>query len=444
MSLPSVNRLNETRTLRLSPGFFFTLDKGYYGNGLLLGKLFKSALHKRITTVRKFQNKGNFSTKELMARVSDFSRLLAKIQPLWLEEVQGVAKGAGVDANDILLINCLPAGFYPPYGGCTSFIDIGRHENRLFKIRDERNNPQIFYTKHLPNGMTLQAGHDVGNIGHAHCFTSVPLSGANNTGSVINTPFDAPLLNDCHMIRYISEQARNVREIPGIIMKLQEQNAIKGAAYGRGYILLFMDAEQGLIIEGIYSDFTYKYFDHGIHVRANHFLLPKAQKWLNEKPNQNTRQRLQRMTTLLKKGKNRPPSINEIFAFARDRKNQPNSLCNDDKKHFWMTISAQLHVIDRLQPAKSVNYFCCGNTRHSVFIPMPLTERRSFVPLASGDYYNAATRLYRSKYKKTKLMPRLHKIENITLDMSSPMRACSTAYHAILNALRRSRTRFDT
>jgi len=44
-------------------------------------------------------------------------------------EAAGMAQGAGIRPEDILMLNALPAGFYPPSRhNCTTFVEIGRKE----------------------------------------------------------------------------------------------------------------------------------------------------------------------------------------------------------------------------------------------------------------------------------------------------------------------------
>lgn len=410
---------------------FLILNKGYFGNGKLLGRLCKSALQRRIRQTSRIQKLQKIPEKEMNARVADFTRLLARVAPQWLEEADGLARGAGSAIKDLLKLNCLPHGFYPSGGGCTSFLEIGRDENRLFKIRDERNHPQVFYIKHLSNGISMQVGHDIGNIGIAHCFTNAPLAGANNTGSHVQAGTDDPLLNDCHVLRFIAERARNTNQIPRLLDKLISQRAIKGAGYDRGAIFLFADAQRGLIIECTGSDFAFRYFDRGTQIRSNHFIFPGAIKWESRPPDINTLRRKQRMEELLKRS-HRPPLIEEIFALSRDRKNQPNALCNDDKSHFWMTISAQLQVINRETPSQSVNYICCGNTRCSIYLRIPMLARRSFAPLANGAWYDTANRLYKARFSRSETTRLLQDMENSIIGANAVEPPSATAYRTLI------------
>jgi hypothetical protein len=59
-----------------------------------------------------------------------------------------------------------------------------------------------------------------------------------------------------------------------------------------------------------------------------------------------------------------------------------------------MTVSAQLQVIDKVSPELSKNYICCGNTRHSVYLPFLVNYKNSFKPLVNGQFYKFSNDLY--------------------------------------------------
>ena len=263
----------------------------------------------------------------------------------------------------------------------------------MLKIRDERNNIQTFYTIRLPDGAPLQIAGDVGHFGAAHVFSGRPLAGASNTGGNI-TPSTEPRLSGRHILRLLAERARNVREIPRLMDWLMTDKLAGGAGTTRGVIYIFADDEQALLMEADANNYAYKFIAKGSMVISNHFLLPETKRLQTAAPNRNTLTRRARMTELLAKHSGMP-APRDLFAITRDRRHAPDALCNDDSKHFWMTISAQLQVINRCLPAQSVNYVCCGNTRHSVYLPVPLSFTSCFQPLVSGRFYMRSDRLYR-------------------------------------------------
>jgi hypothetical protein len=371
------------------------LNKSARANGEIMGKQCAKYLRLRLAATRKQQKLKRISDAEKIARVNDFTKVLKKTAPDWLEEVAGLAAGAKVKAEDILYLNCLPVGFYQPGGNnCTSFIRIGKKENWLFKIRDERNHIQQFGIRQNGKLLRLQYGVDIGNLGVAHSFNSAAVAGANDTGSRTKLVGESVSLNDCHVLRWLSERACNVGEVPGLFEKLLATGFVGGAGKERGMILLFADPERGLVLESAGENFATRFIEKGTYVVSNHFLLPEAKKWQSAAPDINTTKRKTRMEELLKKaGASLSPL--DVFAISRDRKHAPHSLCNDDLKHFWMTISTQLAIINRASPEESVNFVCCGNTRQSVFLPVPLARIANDPRALGGDFYARADRLYR-------------------------------------------------
>ena len=374
---------------------FVNLDGNCYSNGFKLGSSWKNFLRKRISNVNSIRKRNKINESILNSRVKAFTGILKSVSANWLEEAKGISDAAGINLNDYLKINCLPADFLSSAkaGNCTSFISIGKKHNMLFKIRDERNHIQTFYTKKVGD-FYYQSGHDIGNIGVAHFFSSRGLAGANNTGSVTEDITEEPALSDCHILRYIAERASSVEKIPDLIEKLINKGITGGAGKRRGSIFLLADKERGIALECTSKDFTYKFIDEGVFTAANHFTLPEARKWESEAPDKNTLLRKKRIDELLH-GVVNENDLKRIFDLSRDRKYVPHALCNDDLKHFWMTISAQLQIIDKNTHENSINYACCGNTRHSFFMPFPISETRSFEPLLSGKYYSASDALYK-------------------------------------------------
>jgi len=407
---------------------FKTVKGTSYSCGKTLGRWGGQVLRKRIAKTKKIQRAQEIPDTLIDARIRDFARNLRKVVPHWLDEAKGMADGAGVAVDDILMLNCLPPGFYPPTGSnCTSFVSVGKQENRLFKIRDERNHVQSFHVHGAQRRKAFQAGRDIGNLGTAHFFNQSCVAGANNTGSCTTLVSGEPKLNDCHMHRYFAERASCVEDIPGLFERLIDRKVAGGAGKGRGAIFLFADANRGLLLECVENDYAATFIDKGTLAVSNHFLTRKAKAWESEPPNKNTCLRKQRMDCLLARHGN-APSLTDVFAISRDRKSVPHSLCNDDGKHFWMTISAQLQVINRQRPGNSVNYVCCGNTRHSVYIPVPIAATESFVPLVNGEFYKLADALYRKHHCSAHFRKSQKAIEKRTVACDDSQTLCREAY----------------
>ena len=364
-------------------------------NARTLGRAARAVIRRRVRETRAIQRKQRIPDALIDARVSDFARRVRKVSPHWLSDARGLAEGAGLKPDDILMLNCLPPDLYPPTtNNCTSFVRVGKDQTLLFKIRDERNRVQTFAISKARKWPRYQAGYDLGNLGVAHVFNEHAVAGANNTGSRTDLVPDDPLLTDCHVLRYIAERATSVDAIPSLFECLLDAEVCGGAGPGRGAIFLFADPNRGLILECHSGGYAAEFVDDGLRVVANHFVTREGKTWESEPPGKNTLLREARMRQLLARRDNAPSPL-DVFALSRDRKSRPHSLCNDDSHHFWMTISAQLQVIDREHPQQSTNYVCCGNTRHSVYLPVPLAADTNYRPLLDGSFYQCADSLYR-------------------------------------------------
>ena len=150
-----------------------------YQCGRILGRFQRRALLDRIARTLDLRQRTGVTASETASRVRELTDMLRNVAPDWLAEVKGTADGAGVEINDILMLNCLPADFYPPSSGdCTSFVEVGPQRNRLFKIRDNRNHLQCLAVQSTDKLPALQFGRDIGNLGVAHALNRHGLAGA--------------------------------------------------------------------------------------------------------------------------------------------------------------------------------------------------------------------------------------------------------------------------
>lgn len=364
--------------------------------GLLLGRLQRRVLEERLGAMRE-QARRQGLEDVLAERVEAFRERLMAVAPHWLTEARGLAEGSGVDLRDILALNCLPPGFYQrrTVNNCTTFVSLGERRHALFKIRDTAPATQSFHIQEVSGRVPVQLGRAVGGLGAGHAVTARGLAGACNTGSYTDLVDDAPRLDDCHVLRLLLEQAPDVEAIPECYSRLVAADAVGGAGPGRGALYFFVDSRRALLLEAAGKHFEATFLEEGTHVLSNHFLTERGQRWWSRPPELNTRRRRERLEILLRRAVRPQPESREVFAMSRDRKHHPHSLCNDDRRHFWMTVSAQLQWVDREAPEQSVNWVCCGHTRQSLFVPVPLQEEMSYVPWVDGSFFAAAHDRYR-------------------------------------------------
>lgn len=397
---------------------FVKLSGTAYQNGKTIGKYTKETLLLRVKLIEKIQSIKKLSINILNARVKDFTSLLLRISPHWLEEIKGQSDITGIEVNKLILLNCLPDGFYsdlPPNFyqdtclNCSSFLLIRPKINILFKIRDEKNLPQSFFSLKSKGFLSSQAGRDIGNMGFAHFFNEKCLAGANNTGSFVKNVSDRPLLNDCHIMRYISERASCVDDIPPLIEKLIDEKVLGGANGKRGSIFLFTDTQKGLLIENDSQEYTSKFILEGSWVATNHFTTEEAKKWESKLPGDNTLIRRKRLKYLLEKNIDTlSPKV--ISSFTRDTETFPNSLCKNVRTNIFDTVSAQFQTIDKKNPMNSLNYACCSNPLYSFFIPISVSYADTYLPLFNG-FFSTKNKEYLEDINNEKLLSQINKWE---------------------------------
>lgn len=376
---------------------FVLLDGSARDRWRRLGAIQGRILRNRVDGMHCQARRAGWDVERLRRRGRIFADNVARVAPHWLDEVEGLSRGADVFPGDVYVLNCLPPDFEAPSPyECTAFAALGERYHQLFKIRDTRNLPQIVHVQTLATGMTVQIGGTVGTLGAGHAVNARGVAGACNTGSHTTLVDDSPRFDDCHVLRYLVESVDSVKEIPGLYAHLLEAGLAAGAEAGRGALYVFVDRERGLLLEAAGPKVQYTWLGMGCHVVSNHFLGHRARTWWSRKPNDNTllrRRRLQMLTATLDPDR---PNPTAVFALSRDRDHAPHALCNDDSEHVWMTVSAQLQIIDRHAPDASVNWVCCGNTAQSVYVPVNLNESLSFVPWADGRFYSRADKRYRT------------------------------------------------
>lgn len=370
--------------------------------GRAYGQLTQPTFQARLARVRRQAAAKGLSQAELGANVSALESLLAETAPHWIEEIDGIAEATGIDRTDLLAINCLPDGFWDAPDSvhhCTSFFAVGSAsqtgETVLHKNRDERDWVQTVHVKQIAGVNRYLGGVDVGNVGLAQFINEHGLCGANNSGPHIeeDEAIDGKL-TDCMMTRLIAEKARSCEEALAIIEDLIGRGLCSGAGTNRGVIFLFADRDRGLIVECTSKHAAHEWIDDGLGIRSNHFLCPEAQGWISKPANDNTLRRYERACELILPHKGQVTS--ELFGeVSRDHAAGPDSICNDNHEHFWMTVSGFTHTVRREHAdLLTVTWICNGNTRNGCYFPLHLGVVDNSAALVSGAHNEASWALY--------------------------------------------------
>jgi hypothetical protein len=125
----------------------------------------------------------------------------------------------------------------PGLGGeCTAFFALGEAtvagETLLHKNREERDEIQCAYNKHIEGSYRFVGGGDVGNLGTAHLHTENFWAGANNTGSdVLPQEYEDNVLSDAHALRFFAETCRDLDDIVLAVEHLIDNRWLGGGGF---------------------------------------------------------------------------------------------------------------------------------------------------------------------------------------------------------------------
>lgn len=301
--------------------------------------------------------------------VKDFINILDEVAPHWLEEGRAICESAGIDLQ-LLLAYSLPS----QKEECTSFIALSTesgfpilHKNRDFLIQR-----QSFFIKRIEGYHKFIGGASPLDLGIAYFLNEAGLAGACNTGGHCDEEPTVGLL-DRHIMRLIAEKASNRKEALGIVKDLLEKGLLSTEGDNRGFILLLLDKDGGMVIEYTPKELKWEEASEGLLIRSNSFLL------LDEKKEDiSSQHRLQRARELLGgKGKIKP---DDIWATAGDRTGSY-PICS---KH---TVSALTAVLHPLLPSLSLAFAFPGPPDKAIPFPLSLASEETPEELLRGDYW---------------------------------------------------------
>lgn len=340
-----------------------TLTGAAYDIGLRVGTLARGALARRLRQQLGDERAWPALIEKHGQRVAAYREILLGTAPHWYEEAQGMAHGAGLPLDALLLVNANPAGLAPAAAeNCTAFAVIGEASgcgaNLLHKNRDEQPIPQSFFAKHVDGKNRILGGVEVGGLGLAQMVNEHGLAGANNTGPPIIAGGPEDGFDDRLVLRMIGEQANNCEQALEICEGLVRRGLVRRLDGDRGMIFLFADPREGLVVEMTPWQVWYEFWDDGLVCRANHFLLPEALgavagPVVPAEPESSTALRHARAEELLrpKLGRLRPEDLIEA---GKDSAGWPRSICNDH------TVSMMTHQLSQA-PEKRTSWVCNGH-----------------------------------------------------------------------------------
>lgn len=397
--------------------------------GNLQGELQKSCLLERATRFDKMMDAAGVHKSTFMPRIEAFTQCLLTVAPHWLEEAQALSKSAGIELWQLLLWNLdLPElqktpylaapltpkdlqtaragdeGIVNPYeaqgtdpgmgeGECLTFFALGDSttagETLLHKNRESRDEVQNIYIKQMDGFRRFVGSGDLGNLGAAHLHCEELFAGANNTGSpLIENQYQENALNDCHVLRYIGENCASLDEVIPCLQDLQSRHLVGGGGYGLGMILIFADAERGLIVEATSRHLEHQWFEEeGITVRANHFEFLEMQKYCSgvlpgsETRAERARELLEPLDGLM--------DIATCGEIARDRENAPHGICrNPSDNQGTVTVSTATATISAHDEHRCQTHFRNGHPAYCPPVILSPSDIVSDSDLTSGAHCN--------------------------------------------------------
>ena len=366
--------------------------------GRAYGALVEPVLRNRVRRLWEVAAAAGWSREQLVERAGRFRGFVERIAPEWLDEVEGIAKGAGVGAEALLALNSLPQGFWTRASAeCTSWVIAGSAsatgDTILHKNRDELNEPQDFHVRRVPGDIQVFASRDIGNLGFAHFHSDVALAGANNTGSPI--PPDELRecgLNCCHLLRLVAERANSCDDAVAVLEEAVAKEVAGGSGGYRGMLLLFAEPTKGMVVEMTSRRLACQEVRNDVLVRSNYFRLPAMRPYAAEPPNDNNTRRYDRACDVLALGTG---SVTDCTRLSRDHSHGPDSICSDNAEHSWMTVSACTHVVhgENDDPLAHTRV-AMGNPRNTFFIPVPRAIDGLPAECVTGELHELARALY--------------------------------------------------
>ncbi|MDW7740070.1 MAG: C45 family peptidase [Bacillota bacterium] len=349
----------------------FTLSGTPYEIGLKHGSLAKELVIRNITGYEKlFRDLNGLSWDSVINEAINYIPAIKKFDEDLIEEMKGLADGAGVDFNSILALNCrseliMNSKMIDAIGGCTSFgimpektsgstymgqnWDFFESQKDVIIVLeiDQANKPKIL--------MITEAG-IIGKIGINSNGLAVCLNALVTEQVTDGTPL--------HLV------LRGILNAPNL-------NAAVATAQGSEIASAcnFLIGQQGVTVismEMIPDDFEIIFPDEGTIIHTNHILSDRLDRKvvdLGRGFGFSTFFRLQRAKKLY--GEVSEHDLDSIMALQSDHVNFPNSICahmDPDKPQSMRTIFSVIFDLETCSLYLSSGYPCESEYKNISFI----------------------------------------------------------------------------
>lgn len=308
-------------------------------------------------------------SKDWEKRIGQFTHLLEEVAPHWLEEGKALCDASGSDFKLLLAYN-LPS----LEDECTSFIALSSESGFpiLHKNRDFALQRQSFFIKKIEGFHKFIGGAAPLDLGTAYFLNEAGLAGACNTGGYSDVAPSSGLL-DRHLLRLIAERASDRKEALEIVKDMQGKGFLSTENGKRGFILLLLDKDGGMVIEYTPAELAWEEAKEGLLIRSNSFLLLE-----DKKEDLSSQHRLGRAWELLGgKGKIKP---GDIWAAASDRMGSY-PICNK------RTVSALTVILHPHLPSLSLAFAFPGPPDRAIPFPLSIALEETPEELIRGDHW---------------------------------------------------------
>lgn len=283
------------------------------------------------------------------------------------EEMKGIAEGAGVSFEDILLLN-IPAYFMTQYFNqeCSMIMARGKATadgcTYVIKNRDMGTYiEQAVIQREYPNGVKMVEVNGAGTV-------TYPASGMNSFGlGIATTGFwshkvepEVETIDSTHIfvnIHLLLKNCRTAREAVEYVKNSPRMNGLN---------LILVDAKEAFVVEMTKDDIYVEKDDGtGLLFRTNHYCSEKFCS-LNpeEKVYPSTFRRRERIEELLKEQYGRI-RFQDLFRIMSDHKNGVNAICRHPQPGYpaW-TMSTSMFVLEDMEAWTTIDN-PCKNLRYS-------------------------------------------------------------------------------
>lgn len=301
-----------------------------YQQGVAQGKAFGALIQHNIQTVKEDLEHSHLNLELYRQLTERNAAFLAKDQPQQWEEMQGIAEGAGVPFDDILLIN-VPTYFLKAACGqeCSMLLVRGEATadglTYLAKNRDMgMQMEQVTVEYRYPDGTAIC---EVGGAG----VVTYPALGVNSDGlTVTSTGFWSPKVemhvddvDDRHIFVNLHHVLQSCKTTEDVLKFLDQYPRMNGLN------LIAADESSAVLVETTRDEYLVQWADEsGILYRTNHYMLgdhQKLNKEFEEYPS--TFLRYERIGTMLSQAK-RKFRFQDILRILSDHENSPvNGIC---------------------------------------------------------------------------------------------------------------------